>query len=816
MNKLSFPKKLLISLLLCMSFLTLGCASFFSVLSSKANVSSYYGTNSVKVTNGDFDDYTKNTNHLPYSLDTGWSNIVGLNSSTAYAGAVDTSSNFEKNGKFTLPANPGVNSAIDSADNSVLMIKAKSADTKYGFVSDDITLDAGKYYVISVHAKTGLYNSDTKALYEGTDSYASIYTSLSSEVNFPNINTSGQWKTYKLFVATDNFNSTTFKIELRLGNKTTTSNGVAFFDHVEVLEIANIDYFSAESNSEKVINLNEDIIAGFENSDFENGLTGWQVENNSNTAYVANVSSINQSIKNVYGNEQNYADTFVYQNTSSLFILNSTQNATKVSTSDNNTINILQHGYYRLKMLVKTGNLSSGGLNITLADKNDKTLTFTQTSITSASGASKAYNDFKVVEFYIRGNVWKASTLGLTIELGTSESQISGWAIVDNIVLEKISESEYTSKQTSTTACDLCKNVKEITSVKNGSFDFITSTSSTVSYPASPANWTGTNTDLSGVIRVRTEYFENDCINYGLTNNQNPGPNTSYDAYQGIELPASESYENVLMLRSNGNQTSFYKTSTKETLSANSSTAEAKLVKYEVGVKTLGDAKAYIRVVDADNKTIAVYDNIVASDWTKYTIYIKNGISDFDAHLVLGVQGENENQYCFFDYAKFEKDLTVDFAEIKQTQNCVYVDLLEDSYYSNSKEQAENNVYVPSNYSYYAHDTNKVSAIYAGIVSTADFSDLEVRKNANDNKVLVISNNVSTYQVIQTNYKYSLTKNKYYEFSVWVKTDFEGCTNEDDNFGAYIEIASVDSETGLAVISDTNKNKFKKVVDKHF
>ena len=83
MKRISNANKLFISLLIAVSMLLWSFTTIFSVKSFAASTSSYYGVNSITVTNGNFDDFTKNTDHLPYSIDEGWTNIVGLNSTTA-------------------------------------------------------------------------------------------------------------------------------------------------------------------------------------------------------------------------------------------------------------------------------------------------------------------------------------------------------------------------------------------------------------------------------------------------------------------------------------------------------------------------------------------------------------------------------------------------------------------------------------------------------------------------------------------------------------------------------------------------------------
>ena len=741
MKRISNANKLFISLLIAVSMLLWCFTTVFSVKSFAT--SSYYGTNTITVTNGNFDDFTKNTDHLPYAIDTGWENIVGLNSTTASAGIVDTGSNFETNGDFDLPANPGVDSSITDADTSVLMIKAKAAETKYGFESKEISLTKAKYYALTVHAKTGLKDSKTNTIIENTEGFGSIYTSLSTkdESNFLNVATNGEWQTYTMFVETDNFNDAKFTIQLRLGNKTANSAGIVFFDQVEIREIANIDYYEAKlaaNANTKFISLNEDNVEGFENANFEDGLNGWNVLNATPYITAPTKQSINETL-NMFENTsgKNSADNFVYDCGKSLLILNENSDYSKISSAEDNNITIKQHGFYRLSMFVKTGSLSAGGLNITLSQvTNDTPLTKTQSNLTSSSNAIKANNDFALVEFYIRGNAYKSEDVSISFELGKEDEKISGWAIIDNIVLEKISASEYTANATTDSEVfDLSSNITAITAITNGSFDFVT-TSSTDTYPMAPQNWTGENSSLSGVIRVRSDYFNNDATNYGLVSSDNPGPNSSYDIYveTGIKPNVLTTYENVLMVRTNNAKDAYFKSDAK----ALSSNTEDKFVKFEVGVKTIGNAKAFIKLVDNSSNVVAVFDNISSTeDWTKYTLFINNGLTSQDVNFVLGVEGDGNNNYAFFDHAKYTESLEIEKNDILTTANSKYVDLREDSFYSASNKQVENNVYEIANYSSYKINESKLSSMYNGVINANYLTNVNVRENANDKNILV-------------------------------------------------------------------------------
>lgn len=826
----TFSNKILLILCLVVSMFFINTFKLLSSLTAKADnlgFSSYYGTNTIEVENGDFTKNEKVSDGLPYNPKTGWTGLSTLPSSDISSGIIDT--NFEtfissKNNKFGLEVNPGIDTDLTNADEEILMIKAKSTPSKYGYVSDTIELKKAKFYVIEVHCKTGLLTDESDPDSLINKATASIYTTLSSSSaeNFLNINTFGKWQTYNIYVATDTFNSSKFEIELRLGNKTIDSEGVVFFDQVAIKEIANIDFNSVTQNQQNiVINLDNDYTNSFANSNFEEDITStWVFDENNNTDIseigTYNKTAINQFITTNFdeaNKNTDYANNFVYNNGKLLLMLNKKASASKVSSHEENTITIKQHGLYLLSVLVKTGNLSSGGLDVTLTEvveDGETAITTTQKGITTATTSSDTlaeYNGYKKVNFYIRGNAYFDKKVGITFELGKTDGKISGWAIIDNITLQQINQTEYSSKTTSN-EFDLSKNISDTSTIKNGSFNFITNSNSTVSYPATPLNWTASeNNTLSGIIRVANEYFVQDIANFGgLELSQNPGINTSYPQFGGIPASKLFQYENVLMVRNNSTEDVDY-TSDEFTISSNSSTNET-YTKFQVGIKTVNNAKAYIKLVNKDNKVLAIYDNISSNkNWTNYIVYLKNGITSQEIKMVLGTHGDGNNNYAFFDYVDYESNIK---DTIENTPNSKYVNLLEDSFYSHSNTLVKPNIYQTSNYSMHAYEENKSSAVYNGIIDTANDSSLKTRKDANDTKILVVTNTVASYQNLISNYTYKLTKNNYYEFSIWVKTDFTNCENL-EKFGAYFEIVTLDKD-GNIVVDEKNKNKFKNIV----
>ncbi len=817
MKRLGITKKLFIFLISAVSILFFNCAIITNFLSASADssYSSYYGKNTVSITNSNFKNYNKNSNKLPYAPKDGWT-VIQENSSVV-AGIIDTSATtFADNDNYTLEANPST--YTPSFDNYILAIKSDS-NAQYGFKSESIELAANKYYVLTVYCKTGLRNAQNELL-AGTNGNASIYTSLSDTQCFESINTNGVWNTYSIYFATDVYNKTNFEVELRIGNKTDGSSGNVFFDNLEIKEIANTDFYSAQQNAsdltQKFINLNRNSEAGFTNSSFANNLTGWEVLQGDANITTPSFDSINQTLnENENTTNKDYANNFVFDtDQKALLIFNKTKTYTEIQNAQTNFVNIKQHEFYVLSAYIKTGSLSGNGLNVSLFN-TELDVSKLQENQTSSSGED-AFNGFTKVEFFIKGYVYKDEQVGINFALGTSDSPVSGWAIVDNITLTKISQSEYENQTSSSSNSgkifDLNQNLKTISGIKNGSFDYVSSTQTNATYPILPESWTYSNTDsYSGIIRVEEELFNADCLNFGLTNADNPGPNLSYPVYQEV-LKVNPNFspknENVLMVRTKQNNNSYF-TSSAISLTKNSSADSNTLNKIQVGVKTLGSSKAYIKLLDSNDNVVAVINNISTSNWTNYTIYVKNGISDNSAKLVLGVEGTNA--YSFFDYAKFFDSTSETLENILQDENSCYVDLINDSFYSKSNTKVYGDVYEISNWALNTSNPSLLNATYFGVASTYSNPSLNTHADAQDKNMLVVRNNVSTYQTVNSNYNYSLTANNYYEFSVWVKTDFTNIANT-GNFGANFEIASVDTKTNTITKDTTNKNKFSNIV----
>lgn len=758
------------------------------------------------IKNGDFKTKTDKGDNFPASIDgNNWSVHVPEDVS---CGVIDTSSTKYSYGLSTKPI-PSTN--ISDPDNYILMFRGASNATgaTSGYVaSDNATLEADKFYEISVYAMT-----------QGTGR-GEIY---SPELDMSIPVTTKNWGKYTFYVQTDSFETKSFSLQLKFSKG--DGFGAAFYDHIVVSEVSEADYLDAASTGTSAKkSFQRTALASFKNANFENDLNFWTVEggNGVSEIYVNTKEYINTKINSIFGSTSNNADNFDGSaNTSkSLFFVNSsavTESKTISSTKDNddpakdNSLTIGQHGLYRLSFVLKTGD-STSGLNATLTPVKES-LSAKAVSQTTLKGSSSAdaRNGFSVVSFYIKGSSECDEKVALKMSIGTEK----GWAVVDNIVLEAITSSEFSAKSTSSNTMELSSQT-DTSSINNGQFNFATISSLSdsytinsdgsvsMNYPLSPANWTMSKSSSealsSGIVRVG--HFLSDGAKKPhdkFSTITNPGANYAFykDFYNLNRGDYSEEQENVLMVRSStSDDVSF--TSSSVSVSANSKSSQSK-VTFFVGVNTYRNAKAYVKFVDSNNKTIAIFDNIQTSgEWKQLYFYLTNGISSTNVKMVVGVHGNTAEAQCaFFDCAGY-----LSSEKVVANSTSLSVNLYENSFDTAKLDGSRNS----TDALYF--DTIKISnknECYANVYSKLNDPNLPTRRTSTS--ALALHNTFeNSYQSIATSYTYSLKKDSYYKFSAWIRTD----ELVGDGAGM-MEIVTLDSD-GNIVEDEENKNIFAKII----
>ena len=785
MNTLSnSTRKILLILLLIVSFVFLTNITIIPSYFSAATRSYIYSNDSsISIENGDFTSFSRGGTGTPYSIaDYDWT-VAG--SSNVLTGVIDVSDDtFEDNNGFGLSENPGRYDGIDSSSDNYILMFSSNSSSRASVTSEEATLTNAKFYEISILVKTS------------NEGVGSIYASLGDGVSFTNIS-SPSWRVYYILVATDDISSETFDISLHFGGgRASNATGQVFYDNIEIKEISHTDFYSAqESTTLQKVDLTRPLATSFTNYDFENSIeNGWVVNAISGTAEavvgIYPTDTINSLILDAFpeSEDDTSAKTFVYGNTSSLLLLNKDATTSSVSTSEDNLITIAQHGFYKLTILLKTGDLSDDGVTITLTPENENIESTELTNQTSSSGLDN-YNGFTKVTFYIKGSVTKDEKVSMSISLGEG----AGWAIVDDILLQPISASEYSTSS----ALDLSTEITDTSDITNGLFDFSDNESYTLTYPLKPQDWNYTSSTLnakSGIIRINPEYFEKDYSNYGYPTN--PGVNTAF--YEGVSIPSNYFNENVLMVRNTSLEDAYFTSDIENTTLNQNTNASQSIVRISVGVNTQNSASAFIRLVDEEGNVIAIFDNINTNNkWQMFYFYINNGITEKNIAVELGVHGRNSNDYAFFDTVSFEENVSeqVDFNDMTSS-NSAYINFMQNGFdYS-------------TNFSGY----NSASGNYNYKTTTS----IPSHNGAQGNSVLQMTNTIEDdYQTIISDYTYSLVEGSYYEISVWVRTHFDNnaLIYNGENYGAYFELVNID-EDGNIVIDENNENpnKFENII----
>lgn len=153
-------------------------------------------------------------------------------------GVIDTEETvYNKNKKHwnSKLQNPG---AVAKTDSNILMIYNK-VENSYKYTSNSFSLDANKFYRIDISVKTQDIEGYGAYIKIGGDAF----------IEFPNIDTKGEWMTYSAMIKTSNISSNSVNVVLSNGkdgkNDGYLTKGYAFFDNIVVTEVKGDDSSSA-------------------------------------------------------------------------------------------------------------------------------------------------------------------------------------------------------------------------------------------------------------------------------------------------------------------------------------------------------------------------------------------------------------------------------------------------------------------------------------------------------------------------------------------------------------------------------------------
>ena len=362
--------------------------------------------------------------------------------------------------------------------------------------SSNLQLSAYKYYKLVIRVNT---TTDAKAnitLLEDLKDY--------TNASFNNITTNNAWVDYTYYIATNygSIGNVNFKIQLSLGDETSTSAGTVFFDDVELTEVQYQTFYSATHNSTtNIINLRDEknsisTITAFENDTMQNN--GWSWDS-STSATEDSFTVITESDLISYSTftkegEPNYC----------LQVTNSTENTIKFNTKKTQ---VSPFKYYRVSLWArydytdidihknptkfshdKYSIVLNGTLNGNIVSTKSYDIDAFDDSQASTSEGGNVNNYWKEVSFYIQACPIYTTDVWFTISVPKGTA-----FLFDNYTIEEITDSEYTSVADKKLALT---STLPTETVPNGFFNSVSS-KKTPAGLYSPSDWTLALGDLS-------------------------------------------------------------------------------------------------------------------------------------------------------------------------------------------------------------------------------------------------------------------------------------------------------------------------------
>lgn len=720
---------------------------------------------------------------------------------------------------YGLVNKPGLSVSSDSTQTGAfkyLMINNPSSTLgRYGYkTSTNISLVSSAYYSISINVKT--LNNVTSPSSTNLDAFASIYLDNfkgdTTQYSFENIQTGNGFVTYTFYIKTSKVSSESLSLELWLGgdDRNEICNGAVFFTTISAKRYSE-DLFNStiasisNTDTNKVINLSGVFSTPFTNSSFETGLTGWTL--------LDNMDLSNATISKVNINPFNY--TGLYNGK-----INYNPETNNSSVSNNSALLLLANetAYIGIKspdILIKAGeivrlsiwassNSQSGSINITLSERpaNEEDAvasSVSQTVTTTVSKSSTPYtNGWIEYVFFIKGNATIDKNVGLELSIGSSSAGSTGYAFFDDVRIQSISSSEYSSGISNTTNySEMNLELSSSFGVTNGFFNVFSKANSTLSYPLTPADWTLSGVDSTtakcGIINTNSSHFNANKENYG--NASNP-----------MALPNSNNlYNNVLMLGSTASNNNIVAKSSTFTISKNTYSLLSFYASTDYNL--VYGSPATLKIITESGVVLHTFTINSNQAWSEYKIYLESGFADISAYIEISFT--NATGYIYFDEFMLDStNITSAIFNSKSTSadgKTKVLSLLQDSFDNSTGWNISGNDLSFSSY---------------GVVDTTNFTNnTTLSSYANPgaksgNNILYIYNGEDSLTTYTRTTTYTLTSGTYYSISIWVATYSlsSESADADAEYGARFQIAYGDTVEGFENINTAEgiSNGYKK------
>ena len=773
-------------------------------------------------------NFASNSTTSVYPSPTGWTK--GFSDSTATSGTI----NLDKyNKSMYLESNSVLPTKLnDNADNYVLMINARNKQ------NDKASAKAVQYYTNASSLSLDAYSNYKVIVWVRAlqDAQGSIYiTGLKSDLGFENITYShaSEWTQYTFYITTGK-DVEKIKTELWLGSKDKNPSASAvFFDNLEVFKISNNETPATETAENKLvsapankndrvkyINLDQrtsptDIInADFENEDISNWSKIVSAMKSKTFRGVLDLSTENISnSKKIY-----YLGTDFTKNNKKALVLYTEEDVTSYFGLESADINVAMSDVIKLSLNAKAS-LKSGSAYITLTQNDilnadneviEEIETKTETIEISSKENNKFLNDYISCSFYIKGSSLYNTSFKLKLTLGSDEQEAEGVVAFDNITIEYLSESNYTSVSTGTYVKKV--NLQSSTNtfgITNSTFNTTEKAESALTYPLTPTSWAHNTGDEDsvyfGVINTNTTVFNAHKSEFKIS--ANPGNPEGF-------LSTDKDTNNILMMY---NFRDTYQSATSSSFDLDTNSYYKLSFAYKLLPTSSIKNILFVYITDSDGNILYADEGISGTNgnWKNYELYISSNSYSNSLKLILSLGNEDNNLtgQAFFDNVTVVKqeNLTkeeydaiavdnkvLDFEEgnfnlVKDEGN----DFLTALRYNGSLEEGTMPEYGIADASGGIIDEQTAEEVF-------DVQCSPENENALKYMMVIKTFNKATYSMTAMD-DISLTAGTYYRFTIYIKTITQTPEDYEGEFGAEFGLSGLKEKIENVLASDWTK-----------
>ncbi|MBR4407330.1 MAG: hypothetical protein IKT27_03355 [Clostridia bacterium] len=721
----------------------------------------------------------------------------------ATKGVINTGSTFASYQKDTYAlegiTNPGT---ANSSDSHVLMINSKvgtsNSATVSGFKSSTITLDAYSYYSITAYAKT-------------VDATASMHLTgfedidlMAGEPYLSNISSNlDAYLPYTFFIMTG-FDKIETSLELYLGNVSENaeiaSTGVVFFDDIQIKKHSMTNFVAEITNSSSnnsLIGVETYTNVAYENGTFEFGLQGQTGVDNDEWEIIEGDHNNNYSI--AVKNDSELGLTNSMLNTKALVLESEDENYIGVKSFD---IEILKNHYYRIVLNAKAQDMS-GNAYITFNETDvlkEEPHNFTayepkSTSLSISSTTENALqNGFNTYEIYIAGHELYDTVGNIELSIGNKDGKASGKIAFDDMMVMNITHDQFKSVTTSSNVASLTLSTIKSDSDINGFFNKAHSDKAIAEYPYIPESWTKESDD------------NNELSIFGVVNTAEwtlsiPNPYNANRISGDTVIPVPAGTSNNILMVHNASIDS-YQTIKSPDLSISSNSF------YTLTFNYLAHGNDILNVKIVDNNGNVVYQDLgLASDsWSLYEITINTEYygSTLNVIFEVGTETDPKQGYAYFDNVQLVQETDYETTYDVIVANGGNIIDFSNNGFNMVGEELESDIFEALMY-----ESNGAEGGIGGIVNDQYPNLVFPSTHTSSVKNMLAINTFSpTDYSLKAKETISLEANKFYKFSVYVKTVFEqDVSSITEDFGAYFSIDGV-TDAKISKIKTTDEAGF--------